>query len=211
MIQLNLTAAQKAKKSLAYSAAQQYLLAAFRLLTEKQLEEQLWQQYYDLALQLYRERAEVEYLNNQFEQSEAIIHQTIARVNTALEKADLYHMLIMQYTLRAKYAEAIQTGQQALTWVGIELPLIDLEAARDRELIAVKAQIGNRAIADLFQLPLMTDPDKQMAVKLLITMGPPCYRSHQRLWAVIVPKVVNLCLEYGNVPQVGYSHILSTN
>jgi predicted ATPase/signal transduction histidine kinase/FixJ family two-component response regulator len=206
LIQLNLTAAQKAKKSLAYSAAQQYLLAAFRLLTEKQLEEQLWQQYYDLALQLYRERAEVEYLNNQFEQSEAIIHQTIARVNTALEKADLYHMLIMQYTLRAKYAEAIQTGQQALTWVGIELPLIDLEAARDRELIAVKAQIGNRAIADLFQLPLMTDPDKQMAVKLLITMGPPCYRSHQRLWAVIVPKVVNLCLEYGNVPQVGYSH-----
>ena len=206
LIRLNLTAAQKAKKSMAYSAAWQYLLAAFRLLTEKQLEEQLWQQQYDLALQLYRERAEVEYLNNQFEQSEIIIHQTISQVNTALEKADLYHMLIMQYTLRAKYAEAIQIGQQALTWVGIELPLTDLVAARDRELMAVKAKIGNRAIADLFQLPLMTDPEKQMAVKLLITMGPPCYRSHQRLWAVIVPKVVNLCLEYGNVPQVGYSH-----
>jgi predicted ATPase/signal transduction histidine kinase/CheY-like chemotaxis protein len=206
LIQLNLTAAQKSKKSMAYSAAMQYLLAAFQLVTEQQLEERLWQQQYDLALQLYRERAEVEYLNNHFEQSQAIIHQIIARVKTALEKADIYHMLIMQYTLRAKYAEAIQTGQQALTWVGIELPLTDLTAARDQELMAVKAKIGNRTIADLFQLPLMADPEKQMAVKLLITMGPPCYRSHQRLWAVIVPKVINLCLEYGNVPQVGYGY-----
>ncbi|NJO14659.1 MAG: AAA family ATPase [Thioploca sp.] len=207
LIKLNLTAAQKAKKSTAYSASLQYLLAAFRLLQAgQQLDEQLWKQQYDLALQLYRERAEVEYLNNHFEQSEAIIHQIIARVNTALEKADIYHMLIIQYTLRAQYAEAIQTGQQALTWVGIELPVTHFETARDNELTTMKAKIGDRSIASLFYLPLMSDPEKQMAVKLLITMGPPCYRSHQRLWAVIVPKVVNLCLEYGNVPQVGYSH-----
>ena len=46
----------------------------------------------------------------------------------------------------------------------------------------------------------------RMAAKLLITMGPPCYRSHQRLWSVIVPMVVNLTLRYGHIPQIGYSH-----
>mgnify|MGYP006896876709 CR=1 FL=1 len=45
-----------------------------------------------------------------------------------------------------------------------------------------------------------------MAAKILITMGPPCYRAHQKLWSVIVPKVVNLTLLYGNIPQDGYSH-----
>jgi PAS domain S-box-containing protein len=45
-----------------------------------------------------------------------------------------------------------------------------------------------------------------LAAKILIAMGPPCYRSHQRLWVVIVPKVVNLTLQHGNIPQVSYSH-----
>jgi PAS domain S-box-containing protein len=52
----------------------------------------------------------------------------------------------------------------------------------------------------------MSHPEMTLAAKILIAMGPPCYRSHQRLWGVIVPKVVNLTLQYGNIPQVSYSH-----
>lgn len=40
----------------------------------------------------------------------------------------------------------------------------------------------------------MSDPEKQMAIKLLITLGPPTYRSHQQLWSVICAKAVNLQL-----------------
>ena len=52
----------------------------------------------------------------------------------------------------------------------------------------------------------MTDPRWCAVSKILIAMGPPCYRSDQSLWSVIVPKVVNLTMRHGNIPQVGYSH-----
>ena len=206
LIQLNLEAAQKAKDATAYAAALQYLIKAFSFLEVERFQDRLWTQHYELALALYKEKAEVDYLNGHFEQSEAVIHQAVARAKTPIEQAEIYHMLIVQYTLRAKYAEAIQTGRQALSLINIDLPEDDFEAARDREMAEAKETIGERSIASLFDLPTMSQPEKQTAVKLLITMGPPCYRSHQRLWAVIVPKVINLCLKYGNVPQIGYSH-----
>jgi signal transduction histidine kinase len=52
----------------------------------------------------------------------------------------------------------------------------------------------------------MSNPEMLTACKILITMGPPCYRSHQKLWSVIVPIVVGLTLKHGNIQQVGYSH-----
>lgn len=67
-------------------------------------------------------------------------------------------------------------------------------------------KLSEMSVADLRRAPLMNDPEKLMAIKVLITLGPPCYRTHQRLWSVIVPKVVNIIMTYGLVPQIGYSH-----
>ncbi len=206
LVKLNLTAAKKAKDATAYTAALQYLTTAFQLVTQRELWDSLWQDHYPMALELHTERAAVEYLNGHFEASETVIRQAVARVKTPLEQAEVLHMLIVQYTLSARYPEAIQTGRQALALIGIEVPDDHFEEARDKEMLEAKARLGNRPIASLFELPEMSLPDKRTAVKLLITMGPPCYRSHQRLWAVIVSKVINLTLQYGNVPQIGYSH-----
>ena len=198
---LNLEAAQKAKDATAYSAALQYLIAGI-----DDREEILWKYHYDLAVKLYTERAAVEYLNGNFETSESFINQTIERVKTPIEKAEIYYILIVQYTLRAKYARAIEIGRKALSLIDIDLPESDLETARDAEMAAVGQLIGERAIASLFDLPEMERHDKKVAMKLLTGMGPPTYRSHQKLWSVIVSKAVNLCLQYGNVPQTAYSH-----
>ena len=201
LAQLNLTAGIKAKQATAYAASLQYLIIAMECLGETG-----WQKNYPLALPLHKERAELEYLNGRFEQSEQLIHQTMTQLKTPLDKAEVLHILIVQYTLSARYQEAIQTGRQALAFLGIELADDNFEQVRDQEMRQIKAMIGDRTIASLFDLPTMTDPIYTMAVKLLITMGPPCYRSHQRLWGVIVAKVVYLTLQHGNVPQIGYSH-----
>jgi len=201
LARLNLTAGRKAKQATAYAASLQYFIIAMECLDKNG-----WEENYDFVLALYKERAEVEFLNGHFEQSEQIIHQTVKQAKTPLEKAEVLHILIVQYTLSARYQTAIQTGQQALALLGIELPDDHFERERDKEMFEIKKTIGDKPIASLFELPNMTDPIYITAVKLLITMGPPCYRSHQRLWAVIVSKVVNLTLKYGNVSQIGYSH-----
>ncbi|MDY6805697.1 MAG: ATP-binding sensor histidine kinase [Cyanobacteriota bacterium] len=201
LISLNLEAGKKAKDATAYREALEYLIVAVAAVSAK-----TWESHYQLALDAYVERAAVEYLNGNFEESERLINSAIERAKTSIEKAEIYNILIVQYTLRAEYAEAIKIGRKALSLIDVDLPEENLEKARDLEMAEVKKKIGDRSIPSLYDLPIMTSPEKKVAIKLLITMGPPTYRSHQKLWAVITSKAVNLCLEYGSAPQTAYCY-----
>lgn len=123
-----------------------------------------------------------------------------------LEKAQAYLTLITENTLQANYEGAIQSGMEALNYLGIELPSENYETERDKIIEEVYALVNHQTIEQLYNIPLMEDSNKKMAVNLLITMGPPCYRYHQRLWAVIVARVVKLCIEYGHTPEIGYGY-----
>ncbi|MEG5001154.1 ATP-binding sensor histidine kinase [Microcoleus sp. B4-D4] len=197
--QLNLLAGRKAKNSTAYTVACEYITTGMELLRED-----CWNIQYELCFALHKERVEVEYLNGNIEASQIWIDRTLERTRTALEKAEIYNLAIIQYTLRAEYPEAIAAGIKALSLFGIDITDEDFEVVRDREIATAQAILESRGIASLSDLPMMTDPEKKMATKLAIAMGPPTYRSHQRLWSVICAKAVNLCLQYGNTPEIGY-------
>ncbi len=199
LIQLNLSAGRKAKASTAYAGALSYIEAGMELLSDR-----CWKDDYEIAFALHKERAEVEHLNGHFEAAEMWIYRALGNVKTAMEKVEFYNIAIIQNTLQAKYTQAIDAGRQALALMGIELPENDFEAVRDAELEMATKTLQGRSFVTLMELPVMDKPEKQMAIKLLITLGPPTYRSHQRLWSVICAKAVNLCLNYGNTPEVGY-------
>jgi predicted ATPase len=110
LAKLNLEAGKKAKDATAYAAASQYFTAGLDCLRGKG-----WEENYEVTLSLYKELADVEYLKGNFEQSEALINLTLERTKSALEKAEIYKLLIVQYTLRAKPLEAIQTGRKLLS------------------------------------------------------------------------------------------------
>ncbi|HNI28641.1 MAG TPA: hypothetical protein PLJ29_19930, partial [Leptospiraceae bacterium] len=162
--------------------------------------------YYTTAYKYYILKGETEYLSGQLEESEKSI--SLAEKNAAdiLDRANAYQILIVQKTLLAEYENAISTGRTALSLFGIRLPDSDYEKFRDALLAEIDELTEGRTVGSLFDLPDMTDPEKRMAVNLLITMGPPCYRSHPRLWAVIVSTAVKLSIQYGNFPEAGYSH-----
>ncbi|UBF23579.1 GAF domain-containing protein [Kovacikia minuta CCNUW1] len=199
LAQLNFLAGCKAKASTAYAAALMYISTAIDLLPDDCFESN-----YQLSFQLYKGRAEAEYLNGNLKAAELWIERTLDKAKTPLEKADVFNMAIVQYTLQAKYSDAIHVGRQALALIGIDLPEKDLEAALDAELSASTNILKDGSFAVLSALPIMMQPEQKMAIKLLISMGPPTYRSHQRLWSVICAKAVNLCLQYGNTPEIGY-------
>ncbi len=199
LVQLNLLAGRKAKTSTAYEAAYTYITTAIELLPAN-----CWETHYEMSLALSKERAEIEYLNGNFETAKVWLELTLAQARTPMEKAEVYKMAIVQYTLRAEYPEAIQAGRAALALINIHLPEENFHAARDAELAIVETHLQNRSFSCLAQLPMMTDPEAKMAIALLISMGPPTYRSHQQLWSVICAKAVNLCWEYGNTPEIGY-------
>ena len=199
LAKLNLLAGSKAKASTAYAGALSYIQVGIELLPDD-----CWQQHYELSFSLYKERAEVEYLNGNIEAAEMWIELILKNALTPMEKAEVYNMSILQYTLQAKYPEAIQAGRRGLALVDVDLPEENFEQVRDAELAIATETFKNLSFDSLTDLPLMTQPEQKMAIKLLITLGPPTYRSHQRLWSVICAKAVNLCLKYGNTPEVGY-------
>jgi len=199
LAELNLLAGIKAKAATAYAGAFAYITAGMELLSPD-----CWEQDYHLSLSFFKERAELEYLTSNFEQAERWLLQALEKAKLPLEKAEIYNMAIVQYTMQAKYPEAIQAGRQALVLVSIYLPEEDFDTVCNTELALIQETLKNRSFSDLCDLPIMTQPEQKIAIKLLISMGPPTYRSHQRLWSVICAKAVNLCLQYGNTPEIGY-------
>ena len=66
-------------------------------------------------------------------------------------------------------------GLLALRHLGVDIPEHPTEADARRAYDGVRAQLGARAIEDLVDLPLMSDPDSLAAVDLLIRVAVPGY------------------------------------
>jgi predicted ATPase/signal transduction histidine kinase/tRNA A-37 threonylcarbamoyl transferase component Bud32 len=202
LAELNLQAGNKAKNATAYAAAQQYLKASITCLSENS-----WEEHYDLTLAVHKQNAEVEYLNGHFEQSEALIRQTLALAKSALEKADIYNLLLVQDTLNAKYEEAIQAGIHALQLLDIDLSEDNWQTTLAIELANVAEHLGDQPIASLIHKPQMSDASMKIAMKLLTNLLPAAYASKpDRLLPLISAKLVNLSLEGGHVPESSYGY-----
>lgn len=205
-VELDVAAARRARSSTAWHATLHFHRAAGKFLSVAGFAEDLWFHRHELAFSFFLEWAESEFLEGDRARSRAIIDEALERAKSPKERAATLNLLIVQNTLLARYTEAISAGIQALSALGITLPTNDHEAARDAEIALVRRNLAGRSVASLASLPTMSHSEMTLAAKILIAMGPPCYRSHQQLWGVIVPKVVNLTLQYGNIPQVSYSH-----
>jgi predicted ATPase/signal transduction histidine kinase/tRNA A-37 threonylcarbamoyl transferase component Bud32 len=196
LAELNLEAGKKAKESTAYVAARQYLRVAHEALPAD-----AWEVAYPLTLELHMVLAEVEYLNGDFERSEQLAALVLARAHTDLERAAVHAMLIVQYTLRTRFADAIGTGQTLLAVLGIELPLQDLEQHAFAMLGHVGQLLGDRPIASLYDDPDVADPRMRMAHVALRHLTIAAFLSNQALFPVVTALAVRLSLEHGNAPE----------
>ncbi|MBE9039776.1 AAA family ATPase [Oscillatoriales cyanobacterium LEGE 11467] len=199
---LNLKTARKAKKSVAYSAATAYVKTGIALVGEDG-----WKTDYRLTFNLYKEGSEIKFLNGDVEQSEHLAFQTLKRANSAIDKAEIYNILIVQHTVTSKFKQAVDEGRIALKLLGIEWDEDNLDKELDREFEAAKKRLGDRDISSLIDLPEMEIPEKRSAVQVMHTLLPLTYSFNQSLWRVLIVKIVNLSLQHGHIPECcfGYS------
>ncbi len=211
LVQLNLKAGEKAKNAMAYAAAQQYLSFCMKLVSNN-----IWQEDYPLALSLYTQLAETEYLNGNFQQSQTLIDQALVQARSALDRVELYILLIVELTLEGRYREAIQTARQSLRPLGIDFPEDErVEAELATKLVLVKENISNRQIFSLLDAPAMTCPQKKAAMRVLINLYVATYAINQDLYVWTIITMVDLSLKYGHVPEsakgyANYGHVLNS-
>ncbi|MFK5969029.1 MAG: AAA family ATPase [Candidatus Marithrix sp.] len=191
---LNLIAGQKAKKATAYIIADQYLTIG-----ETNLAGNYWQEHYELAFNLYLEKAEIEYLNGNFANSKNSIGLVLQHAKSPIEKVKAYKLLVVQYTMQGKYTKAIEVGQKALSCLNINLPSVNLTTVFEQEIAAAKQNLGDRDISSLLQQEIVTDQEISVTTKLLRYMAIPAYFFNQELWFLITMKNVNLCLKHGYI------------
>lgn len=163
------------------------------------LSSDFWQDHYQLAIILHKERAEVAYLNSQFDYAEELIYLVIDQCNTNLEKAEIYNILIVMLTMMSKYDEAISAARQALSLFNIDLPDQDFTNALQNELITVRRLWKPEEISALLNQPEMTNLEMRAALTLLVSVDPAAYLNNAELYGIIAAKMAYLSIQYGPI------------
>lgn len=197
LAKLNFIAARKAKTLMAFTTAAKYLHQALELMPVDS-----WCCEYDLTIKIYQERAEVEFLNGNFELAEILTYTAIEKASSNLEKANLYNLLVSQYTLQGRFDDVLNFAQKGLILLNILLPTDDCEYIANKELIIAKQNLEQLSIDSIVDLPEIDNNVVEIAIKLLINLEPLVYTSSKfTLYTFIVSKAVNLSLQYGNVSE----------
>ena len=202
LAELNLQAGKKAKEATAYCASKNYLLLA-----GNNFPGDIWQDHYQMALDLYKELAEVEYLNGDFEQSQYLLDMSLQRAKSAFERAEFYYLRIVQYTLLGQYNDAIDLGRIALKSLGVDLAAENFQAAFEAELAEYRENLGVREISSLYDSPEMEMPEKRAALKILTRIFSAAWALNPVLMYLVGTKIVNLNIKYGHMEMspMGYT------
>ncbi len=197
LARLNLKACQKAKYATAYEAALKYIEAA---MTDK---DDFFYSHHELVMEMYGARAEVEYLNGNYDRGKEYIYKGLATAMTPIEKTEIYSLLILEHTMLGEHEEAIQAADLALELLEIDFPGDDFQAAVHRELAEAKLNLGDRKIASLIDEPEMSVPEKKAAMKVLTSLTPAAYFFKPALYSWLLAKMANISLVYGHVAESG--------
>jgi predicted ATPase/signal transduction histidine kinase/tRNA A-37 threonylcarbamoyl transferase component Bud32 len=199
----NLAAARRARQAAAYDAAWRYLEVGLELCGEA------WDAHYELTLDLHWLAAEVAYCRADSERSLALIEATLARARSAVVKARLYGLAIIQHTNQARPQQALQAGSLALALLGQQFPEPGhVSAALAEELACIDALLGGRPLASLLDAPAMTSEVHQATLEILATLGPTTFIADVALFEFLAARMARITLEHGQGRQSAYGYAL---
>ena len=127
-----------------------------------------WSSQYELTFSLWLERAECEFLTGNFEKAEQLIEELLQRAASKVDQAAVYHLKVQLHVVKVrKPASRRQCAQPCLRLFGIDLPAHPTWEQVQAEYETVWRTLDGRQIESLIDLPLMTDPELQAAMRVL--------------------------------------------
>ena len=189
---IDLRAGRKAKASAAYASACVYLAAGMALLDERD-----WDSQYELMFSLWLERAECEFLSGNFEKAEQLIVELLQRGASKVDQAAVYRLKILLHTVKSENAQAVDSALTCLRLFGIDIPAHPTREQVQAEYETVWQNLDGRPIESLIDLPLMTDPELQAAMRVLSALLGPAYFTDFHLFCLLVCRMVNVSMQHG--------------
>jgi PAS domain S-box-containing protein len=193
LAEFNLMAGQRAKASTAYASALNYLTTGAQL-----LDDDCWVGRHGLIFALELNRAECEFLNGQLSVADERLTALSKRATTVIERASVACLQMDVYLLQDRSDGAVAVCLAYLRHVGIEWSAHPSDDDVRHEYDRIGALLGDRAIEDLIDLPLMEDATSLVTVNALSKLFAPALQSEANLADLLICKAVNLSLEQGN-------------
>ena len=202
LAELNLIAGKRAKVSTAYASALTHFITGAALLAED-----CWERRHELMFALELHRAECEFLTGALTATEERLAVLAIRAANTVELATVACLRMDLYTTLDQASRAVAVGLDYLRHLGIDWsPHPTAEEAR-REYDRIWKKLGNRAIEELIELPLMSDPASLATLDVLTKVLPPAMFTNGNLACLVVCRAVNLSLERGNCDGSCYAYV----
>ncbi|MGL4377758.1 MAG: AAA family ATPase [Microcoleaceae cyanobacterium] len=203
LAELNLKAGIKARNATAYAGAMLYLQTGIELLSAN-----CWQTQYELTLNLYVVATESAYLNADLEGMEKMAAEVLQNAQTMLDKVKIYEIKIAAQTSKANPLAAIAVARDALFQLGVDLPKEPDETTINKGLETLTSQLQGREIAQLVDLPVMTDLQTQSTMQLLSMLIAASVQGMPSLLPVVGCTMVSLSLQFGNTSASSVGYVL---
>src|SRR6476469_5128271 len=187
---LNLKAGQKAKVATAYESALKYLNTGKVLLSNDS-----WETSYELTHHLYTTISEVEYLNGNYKQAEELIAFTLKKSASILDRVPVYRVQLQLHNVQSQFDRAIEVVLSCLQELNVSL---EPNPPQKQQL----------QVEELSNLTLMTDPNKEAAMEVLIALTAPAYAQRPELLMEIINTLLHLSIQYGNSKYAPYAYCL---
>lgn len=198
---INLKAGLKAKQANAIASAVKHLGIARQLSSPT-----AWTDDFSTALQLNRELAEAYYLDGKLELSEELLQECLEKSTDPIDKADVYHVLMLRLSLVSKYDETLEEAIKGLKELGYEFPSETNWEVINVYLQKIIAYIQIHPIPDLENIPLMEDAKSKAIIKILDNLSTPLYVGGKtELWILHVLHKVLLSIDKGMTNQMSYA------
>eukprot|EP00566_Odontella_aurita_P003865 CAMPEP_0113558968 /NCGR_PEP_ID=MMETSP0015_2-20120614/18641_1 /TAXON_ID=2838 /ORGANISM="Odontella" /LENGTH=1247 /DNA_ID=CAMNT_0000460563 /DNA_START=110 /DNA_END=3853 /DNA_ORIENTATION=- /assembly_acc=CAM_ASM_000160 len=196
---LNLAAGERAMASSAFPSAASYLNAGIDLLDKEH-----WRgPYYDICLALRNSAAECEVAAGNFDAAQVHINAIMCHSSSFRDELRAHELLVSSLGSRGKLQEAIGTGLDVLRRLGVKFPPLSsrfLSSHVAADLVKTKRILrscGGGKNSALMRLPLMSDPDKLAAMRVLDHLGFFAYLGNRELAPLIYSRIVQMSVRHG--------------
>ncbi len=189
---INLRAGRKAKASTAYASACVYLAAGVALLDEGD-----WGSQYELTFGLWLERAECEFLTGDLDKAQQLIEELLQHGASKVDQAAVYRLKVQLHEVKGEYAQAVDSALTCLRSFGIDIPAHPAWEQVQAEYETIWQTLNGRPIEGLIDLPLMTDPELQIAMRLLSDLQDAAYFTDLPLSCLLQCRLVNISMQHG--------------
>ncbi len=191
--ELNLIAGRRAKLSTAYAAALKYLRAGRAVLMDT-----TWELNYQLIFSIEYLMAECELLTADMAASNSRLAMLSQRANNRHDFAVVTRLQLTLYTTLDQSDRSVDIFLEYLRRTGTDWVRHPTREEVIQEYDRIWALVGDRPIEQLFDLPLMADPDILDMLDVFTEIVTPALYYDENLSSLVVCRIVNLSLEYGN-------------